>query len=286
MRVDVCPNERQACVPALCDVQSGDFGFWHSQLPPNLVAARADQRNIASRARESGNVWLKVSYEKILSECALKTDPKLCHREIKTGVWIMISQRWAIPSALINDKYAGKRALIAHLRSLAILKFGGLWRYQRVNWPKVQRLVFICKGNICRSPYAHARVAAAGFPSASCGLSAGSGLPANPKAVLIAAERNISLVDHRTTAFSAFIPNRGDLLICMEPWQVAVVESTLTDQNIQVTLLGLWAQPRRPILPDPYGLGDGYWRTCLNIIDNAVDRILQLVNGNAPRFKQ
>jgi len=199
---------------------------------------------------------------------------------------MMISQQWASPSALINDGYGGKRALISHLRSLTILKFGGLWRYQRINWSRVRRLVFICKGNICRSPYARARVAAAGFPSASCGLSAGHGLPANPKAVLIAAERNISLVDHRTTAFSTFIPNCGDLVVCMEPWQAAAVESALAGQNIQVTLLGLWARPRRPILHDPYGLGDGYWRTCLSIIDDAVDRILQIINWNTARFRQ
>jgi protein-tyrosine phosphatase len=198
----------------------------------------------------------------------------------------MISQRLARPSALIKDRYAGKRALIAHLKSLAILKFGGLWRYQRTDWSGVERLVFICKGNICRSPYAHARAAAAGFPSVSCGLSAQPGLPANPKAILMGAERNISLVDHRTTAFSAYIPNCGDLLICMEPWQAAVVDAALTGRNIQVTLLGLWAKPRRPILPDPYSLGDGYWRTCLSIMDDAVDRILRLANGSAARFNE
>src|SRR4051794_25340365 len=198
----------------------------------------------------------------------------------------MIFQQWASPSTLINDRYGGKRALIAHLSSLTILKFGGLSRYQRIDWPRVQRLIFICKGNICRSPYAHAKATAAGFPSASCGLSARSDLPANPKAVLIAAERNISLADHRTTAFSDFIPNCSDLLVCMEPWQAAVVESALANLNIQITLIGLWAQPRRPVLLDPYGLGDGYWRTCLNIIDDAVNRILESANGNAARFRK
>jgi protein-tyrosine phosphatase len=186
---------------------------------------------------------------------------------------------WALCSDLIKERYGGRRALIAHLRSLAVLKFGGLRRYQKVDWSRVQRFIFVCKGNICRSAYAHARAAAAGFPSASCGLYAGSGRPADPKAVLIAAEYDISLADHRTMAFSAFTPNRGDLLICMEPWQAAAVEAVLADQDVQVTLLGLWAQSRRPSIHDPYGSADGYWRTCLSIINDAIDQILRLANG-------
>lgn len=188
------------------------------------------------------------------------------------------------PSSFIKERYGGKRALIEHLRLLAVVKLGGFRRYENIDWLRVQRLVFICKGNICRSPYAYAKSVAEGFPSASYGLCAGSGLPANPKAVLSAAERNISLADHQTTPFTAFVPNRDDLLVCMEPWQAAAVESALADSEAQVTLLGLWAKPRRPGLQDPYGMEDGYWRTCLNIIDDAVEHILRLTRGHAARF--
>jgi hypothetical protein len=40
-----------------------------------------------------------------------------------------------------------------------------------------------------------------------------------------------------------------------------------------MTLLGLWARPRRPWLSDPYGTGNDYWQTCLDIIDNAIENI-------------
>ena len=60
----------------------------------------------------------------------------------------------------------------------------GLYRqYGPADRGEVRRLVFVCKGNICRSPFAEAVARAAGADAVSYGLDARDGLPANPSAI-------------------------------------------------------------------------------------------------------
>jgi protein-tyrosine phosphatase len=189
-------------------------------------------------------------------------------------------------TASLRRRYGGKRAFVHHLRSLALLKLGKLRCYTEVDWLRVERVVFVCKGNICRSPYAQAKASSAGITSISCGLYAQAGVPADPKAVLIAARRKISLIDHRASCFREFSAGRGDLIICMEPSQAAAVKKVLMNRNAQVTLLGLWAHPCRPYLHDPYSSEDGYWESCFSIVDSAVERIVHLLNCGRDQLTQ
>jgi protein-tyrosine phosphatase len=142
-------------------------------------------------------------------------------------------------------------------------------------------LVFVCKGNICRSAYAHAKVGSAGFPAASFGIAAPSGVAADEKAITHAAARKVSLAAHRTTPLREYAPRRRDLVVCMEPAQAKLIANIYAGEAVQVTLLGLWSRPRRPWLFDPYGAYDGYWGACLDAIDSGTDHILTLVKATA-----
>ena len=86
--------------------------------------------------------------------------------------------------------------------------------------------------------------------------------------------RNIDLKTHLTTHIDDFERKAGDIFICMEPSQAYSIQK-LVKQNAeqQVTLLGLWADKKRPYLQDPYGLKDEYWYTCLDIIDSGLKHI-------------
>jgi protein-tyrosine phosphatase len=178
---------------------------------------------------------------------------------------------------LVRDRYGGRRALLRHLASVSLMRLGRFHEYRAVNWSQVERLVFVCKGNICRSAYAEARASSAGFPAASFGIAAIPDATADASAISHAAARKISLSAHRTTGFEAFERLPGDLLVCMEPPQAKIVAKLCANSAPQVTLLGLWARPVRPWLSDPYGSGDGYWRSCLDTIDSGIDRIVALV---------
>lgn len=184
---------------------------------------------------------------------------------------------------LLHDHYGGKRGFLCHLAATVHMRFGYFREYQTVDWSRVERFVFVCKGNICRSAYAEARAVAAGFPAASFGIAARPDASADETAINHAAARRISLSSHRTIALQAFEHQRGDLLVCMEPPQAKIVASRFAESRPQVTLLGLWAGSRRPWLFDPYGSGDAYWRICLDTVDSAIEQMLAQIGPHGRR---
>ena len=163
-------------------------------------------------------------------------------------------------------------------------RVGGLRRFQQVEWNRVSRLVFACRGNICRSPYAQARAAALGVPAASFGISAEEGSPVDASAVRVARQRGLDLTAHRAVPASTFSFQAGDLILCMEPEHGA----TLAAQRIggaQTTLLGLWHADgiTSPYIHDPYGLDDAYFNTCFDLIDRAVGEVALRLQDQAQR---
>lgn len=170
----------------------------------------------------------------------------------------------------ICETYGGKAAMLKHFAYFAYAALGGFARYRRIDLARVQRLVFVCKGNICRSPYAEARARAQGYAAISFGLDTTSGSTAYTDAVVNASARGLDLGRHgaRTGDESQLTPH--DLVICMEPQQAAAVAAKARAAGAQVTLLGLWAQPLRPYIQDPYGRNDAYFQKCFGIIDCAL----------------
>jgi protein-tyrosine phosphatase len=159
-------------------------------------------------------------------------------------------------------------------------------RFRQVDWHRVERLVFICRGNICRSAYAATKARALGVPSQSGGLHAKSGCLADNEARRHAAARGLSLEAHTTKVLRELAIGAGDLVICMEPPQLRAVRKVYPTFSGQLTLLGFWSQPHRPWIFDPFGLADEPWRYCLDLIDDAVWRITDLYRRQHPSFAQ
>ncbi|HEX9931599.1 MAG TPA: phosphotyrosine protein phosphatase [Allosphingosinicella sp.] len=173
--------------------------------------------------------------------------------------------------AFVQARYGSARGLAR----LWLAKLRPLRRFEAVDWAAVRRLVFVCTGNICRSPYAEARARAADFPTVSAALRGGSGAPADEAAVAAAAAAGTDLRKHRSTAIGEMEFDAGDLLVAMEPWQAETLAARFGGMpEVQVTLLGIWSTPQRPHLHDPHGLSADYFRTCFTLIDSAVDAML------------
>ena len=173
------------------------------------------------------------------------------------------------------EEFGGRYPTLIHYLYVLWNRFGGFWMYRHINWSRVNRLVFVCKGNICRSPYAEIRAKGHGIEVISLGLAAKSGTLANSDAIKNAAVRGIDLDLHRAKRQSDIHISSGDLLIGMEPGQARVLHRIAKKEGAQVTLLGLWRDPPRPYIHDPYGHGEGYFQTCFSIIDEAVEGLLK-----------
>jgi protein-tyrosine phosphatase len=176
-------------------------------------------------------------------------------------------------------RYGGGRAWYRLQLARLLRRCGGLRRFERVDWRRVDRLVFVCSGNICRSPYAEARARGYGLAALSCGMRVEQTAPADPVATLVAGQRGLDLGPHRSRPVQRVQLRAGDLLVAMEPDQAQALEPVATPAGAQVTLLGLWARRPRPYVADPFGLDERYFRTCFEVIDSAVESIARRVAG-------
>jgi len=174
------------------------------------------------------------------------------------------------------DHYGSRRGFVLTWWHQLRYMLGNYRNYRQVDWKSVERLVFVCKGNICRSVYAEAVARSLGIDSISCGIDTINGAAANEEAVRTAAMKGIDLRDHRTTPLQSLMFNKSDLLVAMEPWQVAHLHREL-GEKCQCTLLGLWGGMVHPYIQDPFGASPEYFYNCFNYIENSVNGLFKEV---------
>jgi len=184
-------------------------------------------------------------------------------------------QRATDGPAFIQARYGSARGLARLWLSQAARLTGAYRRFEHIRWGEVRRLVFVCSGNICRSPYAEHRAAPAGFPAISIALRGEADRPADPVARSGARLAGLDLEAHRSTTIAQAELRDGDLLIAMEPWQARELLDSYRVEGAQVTLLGLWSKPRRPHLHDPHTLSEHYFASCFRVIDSGIDSIIE-----------
>lgn len=177
----------------------------------------------------------------------------------------------------ISNHYGSRRGFVLTYRHRMLYLLGKYRAYQQIEWDAVERLVFVCKGNICRSAFAEAVAHTSGVESISCGIDTVSGAPANEVAINAAVYRNIDLHKHTTTPLLSVNFGKHDLLIAMEPMQAEYLKQNLGLENM-VTLLGLWANPVSPHIHDPYGSSNQYFDNCFNYIEKSVHEITSKIS--------
>ena len=178
---------------------------------------------------------------------------------------------------IISREFANHRGLIRTVLADMMWRLGPYRKYGRVDWGRVNRLVFICQGNICRSPFAHylAKAAETELPLASFGLATTTGASADSVAIDVARDYGVDMNDHHVTDLTDFDILEDDLLIVMEDRHISWLGPHIIGENVQVCLLGLWCRPRFALLYDPYSHPRDYFSSCFDRINRAVVNLLQ-----------
>jgi tRNA threonylcarbamoyl adenosine modification protein (Sua5/YciO/YrdC/YwlC family) len=152
-------------------------------------------------------------------------------------------------------------------------------------------LLFVCTGNLCRSPLAAALAArdlaaaagcapsdlpARGWAALSAGTGAVPGRPATPETVAEGTRRGADLSRHRSRPLTPTLVDRADRIWVMEAAQRRTLLAFAAEAGPRVATLA----PSGADVPDPFGRGaEAYSRTA-DLIERAVaERVKELLKG-------
>jgi protein-tyrosine-phosphatase len=146
-----------------------------------------------------------------------------------------------------------------------------------------KRFIFVCSGNICRSPMAEGiarkRLAEAGI--AAQAISMGTlgifGQPASGHAVDVCADHGIDISDHRSQGVSYGLLDRADAVLVMErahQEQLLQLRPDLTN----VWLLSQFdGESDSPDVADPIGQDRAAYEACYERLERAVGGLVRAV---------
>lgn len=160
--------------------------------------------------------------------------------------------------------------------------------------PKVWRVLFVCMGNICRSPtaeaVARAKLRKAGIDAWVKVDSAGThgyhiGSPPDPRAVTHAAERGYDLSVLRGRQVGAADYSTFDLILAMDWDNLALLEETCPPQHKRKLRLLMEFAPDAgsTIVPDPYYGGPQGFEHTLNLIEAACEGLVAYLEEGGTR---
>jgi protein-tyrosine phosphatase len=171
--------------------------------------------------------------------------------------------RRAVPDSLANERQTLIRlgpaaaAVYARLRLLDLL--GMHARKGDSIPPAASTFLFVCFGNLMRSPMAeamfHAAVTGAGLTnifSASAGLHAIPGTSAHPWAMVASSEIGVCLEDHRAQLLTFDLISRSDVVFAMDLQNKAELLTLYPESRSKIFMLGVYAHSASQEIPDPY----------------------------------
>lgn len=159
-------------------------------------------------------------------------------------------------------------------------RLGYLKDLRNVDFTRVRKLVFVCTGNICRSPLGEYYARHLGVEAESYGLECRGGDPVDPRVVQLAEQMGINVSDHVTKHISHYRPSSDHLVVAMEPVQIDALPAGV-GAKAQVTLAPLWLEQPTIYLHDPFTANSSYFNKCATDLQSALERIVENMNGQA-----
>lgn len=149
---------------------------------------------------------------------------------------------------------------------------------ERVGVEELRHVVFVCKGNTCRSAFAEyylkTQVPGGGIRIESCGLDVDQGSVSPPDAVQAGRDFGIDLDMHRAKGFVTCDLQNADLILTMEYRQYLKLRTIFPVYKEKIRLLrefAPWADRLVFNIFDPYGLGADEFRRCFLRMQRALD---------------
>ena len=159
---------------------------------------------------------------------------------------------------------------------------------------QISNILFVCTGNICRSPFAQglfSKVAVQkgleGIAADSAGVLALAGNSATYLAQKVASEYGVDLSEHKAKSVSEELVDWSDLVLVMEKSHDQALLASFPGTEGKILLLRHFARygSRRRGIADPYGLEYETYRFCFLDIQDAVSGLIEYLAGRTIDFE-
>ena len=146
---------------------------------------------------------------------------------------------------------------------------------------RVRSVLFVCKGNICRSPFAASYLGAklkqqdCPIEVFSAGLESTPGGKANPIASAVALQEHISLAAHVTKPINNDLVGHADLIVVMEFAQYVDLLQKYPEARSKLFRLGDFHQGLAREIWDPYGGTYEDFKFCFRMIRRCCDNLME-----------
>ena len=141
-------------------------------------------------------------------------------------------------------------------------------------------ILVVCTGNICRSPLGE-RYLRAALPEKkidSAGTGALVGYQADPTAIKIALEHDISLEGHIAKQFTSTMSRHYDLILVMEKYHIEKIGRIAPEARGKTMLFGHLLKQRE--IPDPYKKSEEAFASVYQLIEQAGMRWVDKLSGS------
>ena len=147
-----------------------------------------------------------------------------------------------------------------------------------------RKIVFLCYGNICRSPLA-AKLAEQRLSNVmieSAGFHQTTGRTSPEKMVRIGNAMGVNLSEHRSARAMREQLLSADLVIAMDLENLDRLQREFPETSSRATLLGLFANPPSLIIADPYLADDAATSRICELVRSSVDGLAQWASNAKP----
>jgi protein-tyrosine phosphatase len=206
-----------------------------------------------------------------------------------------VSVKKLLPDAVVREIQIYRAYEVREKSTYLKLRLGNGFGLAKPKLPRIpvttRSIVFVCFGNIIRSPAAEAlmKQALEGRPDlrlnvTSAGLNAVPGRAAHPWAIAAARELGVSLEHHQARLLTTDLVTQADVIFAMDYQNQVQLLSRWTNSKNKVFMLSAYAADnyRSVEIRDPYYFGLDETRRCYDVLNTCVRNLVSTLSGESP----